>query len=393
MAGLDATGLTIKSQEEIKLEYETEQLANISPTLNLAVSSPIGQINTHVSRSEAELWEGLGAVYDALDPDTAYGDALDRLCALTGTYRRPGSESRVAATLTLTAGVYAAGSLVAHIDGDPTLRFYNLEEVTAPGGALAGVVMIAEDPGATAVPAATLTAIASPVSGWTAITNPADETTLGTARETDVALRLRRAAEVAAPGSASVNGIRADVLADVDEVTLCYVINNPTDATVDTVPPHAIEVVAWGPASPSSDDDQNVAEAIFSSVAAGIATSGNTSKTVVDDAGFSHTIEFTRPVEVPITVAITLVYDNETYPGDGDIEDEIEERAALAHYPGLDAAASLVAAWAYQVPGVLRVTACTLNGGSAFGTVAITARQIATFDAADVTVTSSAGNP
>lgn len=374
--GLDSTGLTIKSQEEILEDYETDQLAGISPELDLEISSPLGQVNAVVSRSEAQLWEAVGAVYDAMDPETAVGDALDRLCAITGTRRRAGTSTRVTATVTLAAGTYAIGALVAYLDGDPTKRFSNVDAITTAGGD-EDTDFEAEEVGPIHVPADTLIRIASPVTGWTAITNDDEETSLGTDRETDAALRLRRAFEVANPGGATVNGLRADVLENVPEVTLCNVINNPTDATVDTVPPHAVEVIAYGPASPSSSDDQNVAEAIFEGgVAAGIATAGNTTKTVVDDQGFSHTIKFTRPTTLGVDATIELEYDAETYAGDAAVEEAVTTGAAETMYPGLDIASSQIAAWVHTVPGVLRVTEVDIESLGPWNVVAATRRQI-----------------
>src|SRR5690349_18385620 len=99
--GLDSTGLSIKSQQDIINQYEADELAGISPDLDLTAASGLGQLNRAVSRSEAQLWEAMGAVYDSMDPDTAEGDALDRVCAITGTYRRAGTRTRVECTVDL----------------------------------------------------------------------------------------------------------------------------------------------------------------------------------------------------------------------------------------------------------------------------------------------------
>ena len=61
--------------------------------------------------------------------------------------------------------------------------------------------------------------------------------------------------------------------------------------------------------SPTADDNQAVAEQIFASKAAGIGTYGNTSRTVVDDQGTSHTVQFTRPTTLDVYIELEIEVD------------------------------------------------------------------------------------
>lgn len=386
MATFDASGLTIATQAEILAEIEAAEIAEIDAGLDLSTSSPIGQINRIVARRLRLLEEALAALFAGLDPDTATGDALLRLCALTGTYREPATASRVVVTCNLDAGTYAAGSLACYPAGRPEDRFVSAEPIMAPGGPIA-VIFDAENTGPIVANAGTLVPVAS--AGFNSITSHPDAT-VGSAIESEAALRLRRAAEVASPGSASVGGIAADLTRSIASIETVQIIANSTDATVDSVPPHSVEAIVYGPASPTAADNDEVAASLFSSIAAGIGTYGNTTRTVYDDEGIAHSISFTRPTDVPITVSITLVRSASGYAGDDAVKEAI---AALSRVrPGLDASWSAVVAAAQSVPGVLRVSTVNLGAG-AFVDVAITTRQIAVFETGTTTVSSSIATP
>jgi uncharacterized phage protein gp47/JayE len=394
MAELTSTGLTTKTQEQIKADLEAEQRANISDRLDVSTSSPFGQHNAISSRALRLLEEALAAVYLAMDPDSATGDALDRIAAIAGSIREPATKTRSATvTVNVDAGTYVAGTLVAQVDGQPTSLFENIEDVVnaGPGAANVAVTFDAQNTGPTPCPVDTLV-ISGAVSGWNSVVNNT-EGVLGKNIESDAAFRLRREAEITSPGSASVNGIVADVLRNVPSVDTMSIVENDTDATVDTIPPHAIECVVFGPSSPTAQDDQDVADQIFLSKAAGIGTAGTTTKTVVDSEGQNHSIRFTRPTKVTLTIVITLEYEASAYAGDTTVKEVIAEQAALVLVPGLDGSGSQIASWAHTVAGVLRVTAITINAGSSFGTHALNSRQVGEILTTDVTVTSSAATP
>lgn len=390
MAELTSTGLETRTQAEILAQIEADQRAEISTSLDQSTSSPLGQVNRLFARSLALSEEALAALYLAVDPDSATGDALDRLAALSGTVREPAQASRIAAVFDLDAGTYAAGTLAAAPTGRPGDRFTNATEITSAGGNTA-VILLAEETGPTVVPANVLE-IAGPVSGWNSIVS-SEAADVGAARETDAALRQRRTREVESPGSASASGIVADITRTLPLVLSAYTVENDTDSTVDSIPPHSIEVIVFGPDSPTSEDDEAVAAQILASKAAGIGTYGTTSVTVLDDEDQPHLIRFTRPAEVPLTVTLTVQTRAGTYAGDASLAAYLAERAEAELEPGLDVAGSMIAAWAHGVAGVLRVTSVTVNGGAAWAVQTITSRQIATLDAGDVTVTSAGATP
>lgn len=384
MAVLDPTGLTTSSQAEILAAIEADERAEISDRLDLSTSSPIGQLNRIVARAIALSEEALAAIYNAIDPDAASGDALLRLCALTGTVREAATAAEIVASTTLTAGTYAPGSLVFYPEGRPEHRYSNVENIVTAGATL-DVLYRAEGTG-TAFNFSSGGVTQVPVAGWALVSLVSY--TLGTDIETEAALRQRRASEVESPGSSSASGIAADLTREIPEIVSVYVTENDTDATVDSIPAHAIEVVVFG-----GTDDDAIAEQILASKAAGIGTYGTTTRTVYDSENQAHTIKFTRPAEVAITpITLTVAVSANGYAGDTALAEHIAERAAEVFVPGLNAAWSQFVTWAMEVAGVLRVSAINLGAG-AFTDVAINSRQIATVDALDITVTSAAATP
>jgi uncharacterized phage protein gp47/JayE len=390
VATLDSTGLTTETLQEILDQIEADEKAEISTSLDLSTSSPLGQLNRLLARALRVQEEALQAVFTALDPDSASGEALTRLSAITGTIRRAATFSRVEAECDLDVDTYPAGTLIVAPTGRPDDRFANVEEITGLGSGTP-VLFEALTAGAVLV-AANVLEIASPVTGFNSVESN-DEATPGLAAETDSELRQRRTQEIEAPGSASVPGIATDITQNVDGVISAYVVENATDATVDSIPPHAFEAVVYGPASPSTADNQAVAEQIFASKAAGIGTYGNISRTVTDSEGRSHVISFTRPVDVDLTITITVSTRAGAYAGDTELAEHIATRALEDLTPGLDVSGSMLAAWAHEVRGVLRVTSVTINAGSAWAVFAITSRQIARISAVDVSVTSAGATP
>lgn len=393
MAELTSTGFVTKTQTEIKAEIEARQRADISDRLDVSASSPHGQHNAIVSRAVRLIEETMTALYMAIDPDSATGESLDRVSAITGTTRRAATATRTTVVVNVDPGTYAIGALVAMVDGRPDDRFANVEAVTNGGGAAADVsaVFDALTTGAVSCPSNTLV-ISGAVSGWNSITSNT-EGTQGLEIESDAALRIRRAAEVENPGSTSPSGIAADILENVSEVSSVFVVENDTDATVDSIPPHALEAVVFGPLVPTAADNLAVATQIFASKAGGIGTYGNTAVSVTDTEGQIHVISFTRPVVQDLVIALGVDVISLAYAGDDALKAAIVAAASLAYVPGLDAAGSQIAAWAHGVAGVLRVTSVTIDAGSSFAVTAIDSRSVARIQTANITIVSTGATP
>jgi len=179
--------------------------------------------------------------------------------------------------------------------------------------------------------ATTLNIIDNPISGLDRTFNVVDAV-IGRDEETDAELRIRRNENVITSRAATVEAIRNKVLdlnddeyENLPELTDVIVYENDTDS-IDSknMPPHSIMVVVRQ-AGDVDTRDQEIAQAIFDSKAAGIATSyGNATggnavtKTVTDSTGIDHSINFARPTAVDIYLIFDGFTTNSEYPDDGD---------------------------------------------------------------------------
>lgn len=285
--GVTPDGFVTKPLEDIRGEIDAEQRANIDPGLDLDDQSAQGQVNAVFSAAIAELWQLAQSVYSTAYPDSANDASLDNVSSITGTTRSQTTKTIVRdVDVTLNPNAPLPIGSVAHLSSQPNARFVSLAAVPAdPIGGVFPVDFEAESAGATTVTAGQLTEIAEPVTGWVAVTNPTDGET-GEATETDAQLRIKRLAELEGGGSTNVNSIRANLLRDTTAVD-ALVLENDTDVTDGNgLTPHSIRAILRGGAA------ADIAQSIFDTKAAGIATNGAQSLAVLDSQGVSHTMKW-----------------------------------------------------------------------------------------------------
>jgi len=444
--GLTATGFVPKTFDVIRTEIADAMRAAFGLSIDMGDRSIFGQIVAIISEREAIIWELAEQVYSSQDPDKAAGASLDALCLLTGTFRPGPLASTVTLTLTGTPATPVPAGNKAHAlstgtqvstDSPGTITLlsswvnsttYALNDRVTNGGN----TYICTDPGISAIsggPTGTSSSIVdngviwrfmgqgtgavdvpatatttgpltltsgdvtvkdTAVGGWSGVINLADGIT-GRDLMTDEDLRMLRVEELSSAGKATIDAIEA-VLLEITGVTAATIFDNNTDITnSDGVPPHAIECLVRGGA------DQDIRDALLGEVAAGIATYGNTSGTSTDSQGISHTVKFSRPVEIPIYVDVTLIKNAGTYPADGDAQ----VKAAIVAWgqkqaTGKDAVASAIVAQCFTITGVLDVTNVKIGTSpspTTGATIAIASRQLATYDTSRITLNTSNGTP
>lgn len=387
--GVTDTGFNPKLIGDILDDIETQQRADWGADINLGGEGAIGQNNATFAAGLAEAWEVLNAVYRSIYPDSASGEALDNVCAITGVTRLPATRSTVTLECTGTVGTPLAAGRVISVDVTGE-RFVSQESATIGGGGTVDVLFQAENYGEIALNTGQSLTIETPVVGWSSVAANADAE-LGEDIETDAALRLRRADLLTVQGTATIEAIRADVLA-VDDVEAVYVFENVSLVTDSrNLPPKSIEVLAQG------GDDADVAQAIFDSKAAGIETYGHSpndvTETVTDSMGIDHDINFTRPDETPVYIRADVTYNPATYPSDGD--DQI--KAALAALGDTLELGQTVVFERFQaeVFAVSGVVDCplfridTVSPPTGTSNITFDIRELATFDTGDITVNST----
>ena len=165
----------------------------------------------------------------------------------------------------------------------------------------------------------TLTIIETPVSGLDGVGNFEDGVK-GRDEEQDDELRARREESLLIIGGGNLEAIVARILQEVDGVVTVQGHENRTDVIDgENRPPHTIEIIIVGGA------DQDIVDKLWLVKGGGIGTYGNTSGNATDSNGDLQTMNFTRPVDVPIWLKATLtLYSEEIFPVDG--EDQVRQK-------------------------------------------------------------------
>ena len=254
------------------------------------------------------------------------------------------------------------------------------------------VVFVASEKGARVVPVGGLSNIDTPIAGWDSLYNMAAGT-VGRDVETDTELRARHALSVRSTGSATVEAIKARLLAEVPEVATVRIYENRTKITsVDGIPPNSYETVVQGGAN------ADVANQLWLTKPAGIETHGNTTIAVTDSAGDEQIIKFSRPVVKYgwLTIAVSL-YTEEVLPltAEAAIKQAVVDYANANIGVGTDIILQRFLGPIYAtVSGIsnLVVTAAVTNAPTdtpSYGSanIAIAKAEYAKFDISRVTVT------
>ena len=397
MAGLTTSGFEIPSVDDIVAEIEADLKANVDANINVEADSLLGQVITITASKLHDVWELAEAVYHAAYPDTANGVSLAYVSAITGTIKKSATKSTVTATVNLNNGTTLPIGSGASVSGDSTMSYVTTEAVSNTTGSAANFTVAMEASVAGShirANTGTLTVIDTPVAGWNSVTNAADSVA-GTDEETDADLRERRESELARPGTSPLDALRADLLditkanAYTSDVTNALVYENVTTSPANAggLPIWKIEAVVLG------GEDADVAQVLFDGKAAGVGTYGTSSASVTDTSGNTHTVYFSRPTPVPITIVISVRKSADTDLSDAEIITAVKEAIADGYGDtvemGEDVYLSDVIAAANGVQGVESVVVSgatpTINASASDYTISV--RSLATFDTTDITVT------
>ncbi|MDI2676843.1 baseplate J/gp47 family protein [Klebsiella pneumoniae] len=236
------------------------------------------------------------SVYRSFSPATALGDALTSNVKINGITRRAATNSTVDLLLTGTVGTTITNGSVRDTNG----VIWNLPATVVIGtdGTVIATATCSST-GSVAAVAGSVNGINTPTRGWDSVTNPM-AATVGVAAETDAELRVRQSQSVALASLTPFDAVDG-AIANVEGVTRHKLFENDTETTdANGLPPHSISAIVEG------GDATEIANTIRSVKGQGVSTYGTTAVIVTDKYGNPYTIRFSRPVDVPIYVSITL---------------------------------------------------------------------------------------
>lgn len=169
--GVTLDGFVLKTVSDILDEMVAAEKSAFGPGINTQSDSALGVLNGLMADQAGQLWQVAQAVYRALYPDSASGDALDNVGAFTGATRIAAAPSTATVYLNITDGVTVPEGSEVSV-GSTGTRWKTTADVTASTvfGATQNTQASVEnvDTGAIAADAGAIDNIATPISGWSA---------------------------------------------------------------------------------------------------------------------------------------------------------------------------------------------------------------------------------
>lgn len=316
MFGLSKKGFRRKEYPDIELSLFTRAKNFFGEDINLSERSPMGLFLRVIAWSLSLLWQVAERVYHNAHLPSAEGIHLDYVCEKGDIYRFPALQSsgEVKITGTPKKKIYK-GFRVGTVSGQV---FETLQEceIGEEGSVLVPVRCIALGSSGNVV-AEEISVLINPELDITTVTNPKSFQN-GRDVETDDELRERYKLSFVATGKATIDAIRAHLL-KIPTLRGVKVIENDTMEEKNGMKPKSVKVIVLG------GTDEEVAQAILDSKAAGIATSGNVSYMAVDNIGEKHEMRFSRATDVAVYVRATVKFLKSSYDTE-EVKEDIRRR-------------------------------------------------------------------
>lgn len=319
---LDATGLQVKTRDEL-VTYFTEQYQAIyGNDINLESNSPDGQMMNIFIQAILDQQDLAVQIYNSFDPDNAIGTVLDQRVTINGIQRQEATYSETAITVVLSESVnlYGLDGLTpgeARTDGNEVYtiadnagnRWQLKTSQLGVGPGSFSYTFIAVLPGAQLTTPNTITTQITIVLGVTSVNNPSIQTVVGENEESDAALRLRRQKSVSLASQGYLRGLLA-ALENITGVTSAFVYENTSSATdSDGIPGHSIWVVVSGNA-----DDADIAEAIYTKRNAGCGMKGDITYTITQVDGSPFIVKWDEVITRSVFIKMTATPINTLIP-------------------------------------------------------------------------------
>ena len=292
---------------ETYLGYWTAQLKEkFGADFVIKAQSFISNLATTSSFINLGLEQQVEYLTKQLNPYTAEGIFQDALYALIGLVRRFATYTVVQRTIQGVAGTECAAGSV-RIQNKSTKDIFVLNSaVTIGSDGLAVGSFTAVELGAIDLPNDSFVDIIDAPTGINSVyyvTGNVIE--LGDDYEDDSEFRLRWISNQSLASSVTKDGMRKALENFVENPKDLNIVQNRTNATVNGLPPHTIQVVIY-----SAESNKTIAQTIFDHLLDGVLTYGTTTVEVEDSSGTKEDISFTRATVVPIYFKVTVKIKN-----------------------------------------------------------------------------------
>lgn len=297
---LTSTGLTIKSLSDIINAIQNGEAGYpglyqiYGPNINLNPNSPDANMVNIFALAVEDTLQLLQQICTSMDPDQAVGVILDSRCAINGVIRQAGTYTLQPISITNSQSVVLPGldlyPTSAFTVSDGTNQYQLLTTTTLSTASTTECLFQAVNIGPIQSTLNSITSIITVTVGVSSVTNDQPYTQLGTAQESDSALRIRRAYSVAQPSKGYLAGLYG-ALIDVNGINFASVYENITSTTdVNGVPGHSIWCIVAG--TNNSTVKAAVANAIYVKRNAGCGMKGSISIPVTQIDGTTFSVLF-----------------------------------------------------------------------------------------------------
>lgn len=290
------TGISAPSYEEIYEYLKGRMWAIFGDDINLDADTQDGQMVGIVAAAISDVNAQAIAVYNAYNPTTAKGVALDFAVKVNGITRQAASHSQIDLRIVGQAGTHIVNGVAL----DEAENKWNLpaDVVVPPAGEIT-VTAIAAEEGNIRAPAGTVNRIGTPTLGWQTVENILAAEP-GAPVQTDLELRVQQSKSTALPSVSLWEGIIGSLLTTAGVRRVSGIKNDGDTPTTEGVPGHSIAMIVDG------GEVADIAKTIFLKKGEGVGTYGSTSYNYLDTYGFPNTIKFSRPTVVPAYCKLTI---------------------------------------------------------------------------------------
>lgn len=292
---VDANGITAPSFADILASLKASYQLIYGADAYLEPDSQDGQLLAVFAQAIHDTNDAEIATYNQFSPATAQGAGLASVVKINGIKKEQASSSTVACNVVGVAGTEIVNGIVQDGDGNQ----WNLPPLVIID--ITGAVTVT----ATAVLVGSIAAgiqnviISTPTLGWQTASFVADAT-VGAPIEPDAQLRKRQSRSTALPAQSIIGGLYGSI-ANLVGVEALKIYENDTDVMdANGLPPHSIAVVIEG------GDATQIAQAIEKKKTPGTNTFGNIGIIVADPVGLPLQINFFIPLQITISVALTI---------------------------------------------------------------------------------------
>ena len=275
--------------------------------LNTSMATPQGQLVTSLAAMITDERNQIIQLMNQVDPRYSQGIWQDAIGHIYFLSRKRATNSRAILTAIGLKGVIIPTGTQFE-DGNGYTWKNAKAEVIGPEGSVK-FEAYCEQVGLIEAAPNTITVIVKSLSGVDRVFNESAAVS-GVDEESRTDFELRRIESVAA-NSKNTNSATYGAVADIDNVFDVYVIDNPTDVTINVGSTNYPVIRNSILVSVSGGDSDEIAKKILAKAGSGCSFNGNTEITVKDTENFSshapeYIVKFLRPTAVPLFFRITL---------------------------------------------------------------------------------------